>query len=327
MPTSHPRLTLCALTAVVLVIASVALHPVQWLGDDFGHALMEWTAVCLALAVSGLALLHNRVKGSPVSLFLGFGFFATALLDAYHVFATSQHFASTLEALSHWSWSASRLFLAQYLFVIYVLLRRAAQSTDTGAPSSSTALLSAADLALVNVFFFTFFDLPPAQLDDSLLSRPGELAPALFFALALFGYVRAGGWRTSALEYWLVLSLVVGIGAQAAFMALSQQPFDAMFGAAHVLKILSYGLVLCGLSVALGQREAVSTGSAEPNEPTEPGGPAEPAEPSGPADSVHLDELKVARLEMEEARMMAEEARAMANAAQQTKNQIGRAHV
>ena len=75
--------------------------------------------------------------------------------------------------------------------------------------------------------------------------------PGLFFLLALVGYVRKGQWKTDPFEHWLVMSLIVGLVAQVAFMSFSYQIFDGMFDVAHLLKKVSYVFVLVGLLISM----------------------------------------------------------------------------
>jgi PAS domain S-box-containing protein len=79
------------------------------------------------------------------------------------------------------------------------------------------------------------------------------LIPALFFAIALFGYLRKGKWRKDAFEHWLVLALVVSLVTQVVFMPLSESSFDFESNVAHLLKILSYVCVLVGLLINMYQ--------------------------------------------------------------------------
>ena len=97
--------------------------------------------------------------------------------------------------------------------------------------------------------FFAFVPLPRAYFPELIFHRPEEFVPAVFFLLALGGFLRRGRWRDDDFEHWVVLSLIVGFLGQAMFMSLSGQLFDGMFDAAHVLKKASYLCVLAGLLI------------------------------------------------------------------------------
>ena len=92
-----------------------------------------------------------------------------------------------------------------------------------------------------------FVPMPAAYYQQLPFPRPQEFLPALFFLLALIGYLRKGKWKTDVFEHWLVLSLIVGFMGQAMFMSFSGRVFDMMFDAAHLLKNGSYICAMLGL--------------------------------------------------------------------------------
>jgi diguanylate cyclase (GGDEF)-like protein/PAS domain S-box-containing protein len=100
---------------------------------------------------------------------------------------------------------------------------------------------------LATFLFFAFVPLPAAYYPEFTFHRPEELVPALFFSLALYGYLVKGNWKNDTFEYWLTLSLIVSVISQIVFMSSSEVLFDIEFDAAHLLKKVSYILVLTGL--------------------------------------------------------------------------------
>ncbi len=115
------------------------------------------------------------------------------------------------------------------------------------------AVIYAVGLLLMSssFLFFAFVPLPAAYYPDVFFHRPEEFVPALFFLLTLIGYLHKGDWRQDDLEHWLVLSLIVGVLAQAVFMSRSGELLDAQFDIAHLLKKVSYLLVLVGLLISM----------------------------------------------------------------------------
>ena len=91
------------------------------------HTVMESVAITLALVVAAAAPFRYYSERDSKFLFLGTGFFATALLDGYHTVVTGtafrDYFPSPPESLTAWSWTASRTFLA----VLMVISLRASQ--------------------------------------------------------------------------------------------------------------------------------------------------------------------------------------------------------
>lgn len=114
------------------------------------------------------------------------------------------------------------------------------------------AVFGATALATLGSFlFFLIVPLPTFAFEEMLCHRPFELVPAVFFFLALTGYLYKGDWRHDAFDHWLVLSLVVGLATQTVFMPFSGQLYDTEFNVAHLLKKASYLLVLTGLLISL----------------------------------------------------------------------------
>jgi PAS domain S-box-containing protein len=100
---------------------------------------------------------------------------------------------------------------------------------------------------VLSFLFFAFVPLPAAYYPNLFFGRPEEFVAAAFFCIALYGYSRKGAWKTDAVEHWCVIPLIFAVFSQAAIMSRSFGLFDAMFDAAHAIKVVSYGCVLVGL--------------------------------------------------------------------------------
>jgi signal transduction histidine kinase/DNA-binding response OmpR family regulator len=119
--------------------------------------------------------------------------------------------------------------------------------------------LGAGIFCLLSILIFTFVPLPNPYIytEPSLFFdhryRPEEFGPAIFFLLALWGYLRREKWQTGNFEHWLIFFLIVSTATQTMFMASSSHLFDFMFDLAHGLKVISYTLVLVGLLISVYQ--------------------------------------------------------------------------
>lgn len=228
------------------------LHGYSWQGTAQLHTLMEVVSTLLALMVGGMALVRYYSKPDIVLLILGVGFLGTASLDGYHALVTSSWFKaylpSDLPALIPWSWVASRLFLSLVMYSSYLVWKNWRAEDNVLLYEKPIYLI--ATMATVSSFiFFIYTPLPPAYYPDLFFHRPEELIPALFFILALKGYLKKGEWKTDPLEHWIVLALIVNVVSQTVFMSFSGHLFDLEFDLAHLLKKISYLLVLTGLFV------------------------------------------------------------------------------
>ena len=239
------------LTGVGLALAFTALHGIEWRGSVHLHTHMEMIATLLAATVGVMALVRYYSKKDTIFLLIGTGFLGTAFLDGYHAVVTSEMFRpfmpSDLPSLLPWSWVASRQFLSILMFLSWFAWLRETRPGATGRVSEQTVYLGVTVITLVSFLFFALAPLPRAYYPELIFHRPEEFGPAIFFLLALVGYLKKGHWRHDSFEHWLVLSLIVGFIGQAAFMSLSGQLFDYEFDVAHLLKKVSYVCVLTGL--------------------------------------------------------------------------------
>ncbi|WKJ91186.1 diguanylate cyclase [Methylomonas montana] len=243
-------------TAFVLLAGQLLLRHVEWQGSSQLHTLMELAATLLALFVGAMALIRFFSQRDDQFLYIGAGFLGTALLDGYHAVVTYSYFQpympSGMPYLVPWSWLASRLFLAILMFVSWLLWFKH-RGDMTSAPKTKTVFTATALATLCLFLFFLVVPLPRYSFEEVIVHRPFELVPAMFLLLALIGYLYKGDWRHDSFDHWLVLSLIVGLATQTAFMPFSDQLYDTEFNLAHLLKKTSYLLVLIGLLISLYQ--------------------------------------------------------------------------
>ena len=254
-PAAGGRTTAYLVVSAALVLGFLMVRGSTWQSGAQLHTVMEAVATILALIVGGMALARFYSRKSNTFLFVGAAFLGTSFLDGFHAVVTSEFFSpllpSDLPSLIPWSWVASRLFLSVLLFLSWAAWRREKRLGDSGRVSESIVYLSVAVMTAACFALFALVPLPRAYYPELPFPRPEEFLPALFFLLALVGYLRKGDWRTDIFEHWLVLSLIIGFLSQAMFMSTSGQVFDAGFDLAHLLKKVSYVLVLMGLLLSM----------------------------------------------------------------------------
>jgi anti-anti-sigma regulatory factor len=236
---------------IILLLSYLLILQVPWQGNTQLHTLMEAVTTFVALTVGILALVRFYSQRSNTFLFIGCGFLGAALLDGYHTVVTSSFatgwLPSSLPSLAPWSWMSSRLFLSILLFLSWLAWRREVRLGAAGQVGERMVYMLVGILTLASFLFFSFVPLPRAYHPDLFFHRIEEFGPALFFGLALAGYLFKGSWRQDSFEHWLVMSLIVATVSQALVMSLSAQLFDALYDAAHLLKTIGYMLVLGGL--------------------------------------------------------------------------------
>jgi signal transduction histidine kinase/CheY-like chemotaxis protein/HPt (histidine-containing phosphotransfer) domain-containing protein len=217
------------------------------------HTLLETIANGLALTAGGIALARFYTKKSAFFLLLGAGLIATACLDGYHAVITSSfmvgHTRSAQWILTPWSGAASRMFLALLMCASLLARRLDEQHAIVTRRTEVLAYVFTATWAMACFIAFMCLKLPPPYLPDFFIHRPAELIPGLLFAAALIGYLRQRTW-THRLDSWLVLSLVASVATQVAMTSYGSL-YDPIYVAAHLLKILSYVLLLNGLFISM----------------------------------------------------------------------------
>ena len=236
---------------VSLVLAYAALTESTWRGSTELHTITEVIGAILALIVGLVAIVRFYAKKNNMYLFVGTGFIGTALLDSYHAVVTSSFFDQLLpsvpSSLIPWSWNASRTFLALLMALSYWAWKREQRLKAAGGIGEGAVYIGVSVLTLISFCFFAFVPLPRADYPELFFGRPEEFVSATLFLMALIGYLEKGIWRQDPFENPLVVSLLIGFTGQALFMSRSFGLFDAMFDAAHLLKVASYAVMLEGL--------------------------------------------------------------------------------
>ena len=110
------RAMIYVFVAVGAAVCCFAWRSTNWHSTAELHTVMEAIATTLALVVAATTPCRYYSDKDNQFLFIGAGFFATALLDGYHTVVTSMifrdYYPSPPESLTAWSWMTSRTFLA-----------------------------------------------------------------------------------------------------------------------------------------------------------------------------------------------------------------------
>ncbi len=249
---------LYAVLFALLVAGSILLRRnLVWDTDSTTHTISEATATLLAFIIGGLALVRYYSRKQIIFLFIGCGFLGAGLLDLNHALSTSDGYVAarmSLDAalrpgdLDAWTWIAERVFLSFFLFVSLLAWRQEVREKGRSEPLPEVWVYgNALFLTLLCLLFFEWVPLGTLTFPFRAISRPAEFLPALFFLLAFLGFVAKGSWRRDSFEHWMLVSLLISTLAHGVFMAFSEQRYDAMYDAAHLLKIASYIAILAGL--------------------------------------------------------------------------------
>lgn len=254
-PEVRPWIYLGAILAMVVLTALADDHVLGWRGSVHLHTLMEALATVLALMVGLMSLAQYAALRAPLFLYLAVAFLGTALLDGYHAVITAEPMIGRLppahERLVPWSWLASRIYLALWMVAAVRALRRNAEGATTDRPLLWRVLVLALFAVTAVMLLFALAQTLPPAMQVGVIGRPQEWGPGVLLAFAAWGLWRSRVWREDDFTHWWMLSLLVGAGLQFGPMALSHALHDTEFNVAHLLKKVSYVLVLTGLLVSL----------------------------------------------------------------------------
>jgi len=238
-----------AVFLLVLAGLSMACSRAAWHGSAELHTLLETISVVLGLLAGAIALKAYYTKKIPTYLLLGCGFVGASFLDSYHAVITSSFLAgqtpSALGALTAWSGVASQIFLALFLSSLAAKTEAENRLVRRIGERGVYALVGAS--TLLSLLVFTWAPLPLALYPHTWLHRSLEPIPCLLFTLATMAHVRKGDWKTDGFAHWLILSLIASASGHLFYQLFSAELYDAPFFVLHLLKILSYALVLAGL--------------------------------------------------------------------------------
>ncbi len=222
------------------------------------HALLEWSAVCIAVIATIFSFVHYRVKRDITVPIIGIALLCAGLVDAFHTLASMRIIRTDTFNVDFipFTWALSRSFNA-FIMICGVLIgfwvanQMKAKSTRLGFKQPKIIL------AVVSIVFFcgscaaillasTSDDLPQTMFAEAVIKRPYDvLALSLFLLVGMlfwFLYSR----KKSPLPFALLLSIVPEVTTQLHMVFGSKELFDNHFNIAHGLKIIAYGLILLG---------------------------------------------------------------------------------
>jgi diguanylate cyclase (GGDEF)-like protein len=245
-------------TYVALVLAMSVGHFLlrksTWQGSALLFTLSNVIPIVLAVIIGIVGLVRFYSKKTNIFLFISIGFLGTAFLDCYHAIVNSYYFyppfPPTLYYHLSWSWFASSFFLSLFFWLSWAAWKREERKGLSVKINERNIFLSAGFLTILCLILFTL-PLPRVRFPENLFPRPQELIPAIFYFLALLGYLNKGYWKQDRFEHCLVLATIFGFLGQTLFMSFSAELFDVMSGAAHFLKNITYLMVLSGLVTSM----------------------------------------------------------------------------
>src|ERR1700688_582281 len=138
----------------------------------------------------------------------------------------------------------SRTLLALVLIVALIVERRVPNSREPGR-EIAVALFVVVGVAYMTSAAYFGSPLEPGMHPRALLSRPGDLLPAILFGIAAIGFGRRSRHHASPVDRAFCVALWMNVACHV-LATQSERLLDAPFTVAQFLKVGSYALVLGG---------------------------------------------------------------------------------
>ncbi len=252
-------------------ISSVAIEPsdvFQAMAGSIHHALLEWSAVSVAIVAALVSFLHYYIHRDVTVPVMGMALLCAGLVDGFHTLAATGVIEARVPNTDFipFTWALSRVFNASIMIVgagISLKIIYSAAKNDTfddakqkRKPVSLPTLLGVG-LLFVGISYAVVSwaayssSLPQTIYPDALIKRPFDVLP---LALYVFGSTLLWSWyraNCSIVRFMLVLSIIPEVATQLHMAFGSVALFDHHFNIAHGLKIVAYSTALAGLLIDL----------------------------------------------------------------------------
>ena len=240
------RWSLAILGAAGFLLLSAYLRQIPFDSEPILLSYLQIVGSLLCFTYAANALVRFRGTHDRLTLILAFGFVLTGAIDTAATFSSYYTLTSGASGQLHvpLAWMVSRTLLALVLIAGLVVERRVPTSRDPGR-EIAIALLVVVGVAYMTSAAYFGSPLEPSMHPRALLSRPGDLLPAILFGIAAIGFTRRSRSRGSSIDRTFCAALWMNVACHIVATQ-SERLLDAPFTAAQLLKVGSYALVLGG---------------------------------------------------------------------------------
>jgi len=210
------------------------------------YSYLQIVGSFLCFTYAANALVRFRGTHDRLTLTLAFGFVLSGVIETVATFAFYDTLASGsfVQMRVPLPWMVSRTLLALVLIAALVVERRVPNSREPGR-EIAIALVVVVAVAYVTSAAFFGSPLEPGMHPKSFFSRPGDILPAILFAIAAIGFGRRLRRHVASVDRTFCVALWMNVACHV-FATQSERLLDAPFTVAQFLKVGSYALVLGG---------------------------------------------------------------------------------
>jgi diguanylate cyclase (GGDEF)-like protein len=210
------------------------------------YSYLQSVGSLLCFTYAANALVRFRGTHDRLTLMLAFGFVLSGAIETAATFNFYDVLASGTLTQSRvpLAWMVGRTLLALVLIAALIVERRVPNSRDPGR-EIAIALLVVVGVAYMTSAAYFGAPLEPVVHPKALISRPGDLLPAILFAIAAIGFGRRSRRHDSPFDRAFCAALWMNVACHV-LATQSENLLDLPFTVAQVLKVSSYALVLGG---------------------------------------------------------------------------------
>jgi len=232
--------------AVAFLAMAAWLRQLPFSSEPILYSYLQIVGSLLCFTYAANALVRFRGTHDRLTLILAFGFVLSGAIETAATFNFYGILASgTFSQLRvPLAWMVSPTLLAMVLIAALIVERRVPTSRDPGR-EMAVALLVVVGVAYMTSAAYFGSPLEPSMHPTALLSRPGDLLPAILFGIAAVGFGRRSLHRATPGERAFCLALWMNVACHV-LATQSERLLDAPFTMAQFLKVGSYAIVLGG---------------------------------------------------------------------------------
>lgn len=227
------------------------LRRLPYLSDPVIYSYMAIVGSVLAFTFAASALVRFRGESDRVALVLSLGFVVAGILEILAGLSLYSRVTqgSAMPLSLSLDWMVVRTFLAALMLVALFVEHRFHASRSSKREMMSMLALVLGVIYLTALFFasadYAGLPLQLIRSPHSLVPRPWHLLPTVLFLLAAVGFYRRLAIASTAFDR--AIFLAAALNAFSHFMAgQAEALFDAPFAVAHILRVVSYAIILGG---------------------------------------------------------------------------------
>jgi len=234
---------------VSFVVLIAWLRQLPFSSEPILYSYLQIVGSLICFTYAANAMVRFRGTHDRRTLILAFGFVLSGVIETIATFNFYDILASGASGQMRvpLAWMVSRTLLALILIAALVVERRVPNSRDPGR-EIAIALIVVVAVAYLTSAAYLGSPLEPGMHPRAWIARPGDLFPALLFAIAAIGFARRQRRSASTVDRAFLVAVWMNVACHIV-ASQSERLLDAPFTVAQVLKVTSYALVLGGALV------------------------------------------------------------------------------